>query len=287
MQPIMIIADMESKKQIALSRGMKLAQQLDTPVEVVGFVYEYLQELSPDLRKRVKAEVLEKKKEWLDAEIAKQAPKGLSVRSKVVWAKSIHTWVLDACKKKDYFAVIKTAHRSGNFLYTSTDWHFLRECDAPVLIEAEKKWNKSRPIVASLDLETSVKEKQALNDRIMSHAVDVANAIGADLHVICAISIPTLLRDMDIIDVDEHMMKRRKQLKPVIDGLCEDYGLSRKQVHLKSGPPRKVIPSLANKLKADLVVMGTVGRRGFKGKLLGNTAEQVLQLLRTDVLAIK
>jgi len=35
------------------------------------------------------------------------------------------------------------------------------------------------------------------------------------------------------------------------------------------------------------VVMGTVGRRGVKAKLLGNTAEDVLSLLRMDTLTLK
>jgi universal stress protein E len=33
--------------------------------------------------------------------------------------------------------------------------------------------------------------------------------------------------------------------------------------------------------------MGTVGRSGVKAKLLGNTAEAVLQTLNTDVVALK
>ncbi len=287
MQPIMIIADLENKRQIALARGLALARKLNAPVEVVGFCYEYLTDISAPVKKQLKAELVAKKQAWLEAEVKKQAPDGLKFSVRVVWEKSVHEWVSKRCSQKKYFAVIKTAHRSGSFLYTSTDWHLLRECPAPVLIEAQKKWNKARPIVASLDLETHHKTKQQLNERIMDHAIDIANAMGSELHVVYAISIPTLLRDMDIIDVDEHMLKRRKKLEPIIDQLCSDYGLSRKNVHLKSGSAPKVIPSLANKLKADLVVMGTIGRRGLRGKLMGNTAEQVLQYLRTDVLAIK
>ena len=38
---------------------------------------------------------------------------------------------------------------------------------------------------------------------------------------------------------------------------------------------------------AQIVVMGTVGRKGVKARLIGNTAEKVLAHLKTDVLAIK
>jgi len=283
----MIIADTEGRRQVALKRGMQLAAAMGSPVEVVGFVYEYLTELSAGVQKELKNQLLVEKQAWLEAEVARQAPAGLKIKVRVIWQKTVHLWVNKRCASRDYFAVVKTAHRTGNFAYTSTDWHLLRSCPAPVLIEAEKKWNKSRPVVASLDLGTKRAAKRKLNDRIMERAVAVAEATGSDLEVIYAITVPTLLKDMDIIDVDEYTFKRREELKPVIKKLCEKYGLSRRQVHLKTGSPRKIIPSLANKLKADLIVMGTLGRKGIRGKLMGNTAEQVLEHLRTDVLAIK
>jgi universal stress protein E len=33
--------------------------------------------------------------------------------------------------------------------------------------------------------------------------------------------------------------------------------------------------------------MGTVGRRGVRAQVLGNTAEEALQLLKTDTLTLK
>ena len=49
----------------------------------------------------------------------------------------------------------------------------------------------------------------------------------------------------------------------------------------------QVIPELANDIKADLVVMGTVVRTGLPGFLMGNTAEGILNQLDCSVLAIK
>ena len=49
----------------------------------------------------------------------------------------------------------------------------------------------------------------------------------------------------------------------------------------------RVINSRAAKVRAQIVVMGTVGRKGVKARLIGNTAEKVLDHLKTDVLAIK
>ena len=51
--------------------------------------------------------------------------------------------------------------------------------------------------------------------------------------------------------------------------------------------PSKEIPSVAKKVKADLVVLGNVGRTGLKGLVIGNTAEKILQRLAVDVLLVK
>jgi len=44
---------------------------------------------------------------------------------------------------------------------------------------------------------------------------------------------------------------------------------------------------LADRLKVDLIALGTVGRSGVEGLLLGNTAENVLAESDCDILAVK
>lgn len=51
--------------------------------------------------------------------------------------------------------------------------------------------------------------------------------------------------------------------------------------------PEEVIPDLAEHLRAGIVVLGTVGHTGLSAAFLGNTAEQVIDHLRCDLLVIK
>ena len=48
-----------------------------------------------------------------------------------------------------------------------------------------------------------------------------------------------------------------------------------------------MIPELAEHLNAGVVVLGTIGRTGLSAAFLGNTAEQVIDHLRCDLLVIK
>jgi nucleotide-binding universal stress UspA family protein len=47
------------------------------------------------------------------------------------------------------------------------------------------------------------------------------------------------------------------------------------------------IPELVKEHQIDLVMMGTVGRTGIPGFLMGNTAETILNRIDCSVLAIK
>ena len=57
--------------------------------------------------------------------------------------------------------------------------------------------------------------------------------------------------------------------------------------HTLMGAPEKTIPHMANKIKADLVIIGSLGHEGIQRLLHHNTAEKVLHHLRTDMLVVK
>lgn len=57
--------------------------------------------------------------------------------------------------------------------------------------------------------------------------------------------------------------------------------------HVEKGLPEEVIPGFSRALTGGIVVLGTVGRTGISAAFLGNTAEQVIDHLRCDLLVIK
>jgi nucleotide-binding universal stress UspA family protein len=57
--------------------------------------------------------------------------------------------------------------------------------------------------------------------------------------------------------------------------------------HVRHGSPAENIVQLASHLDADLIVVGTHGRRGFERLLLGSVAERVLRVARCAVLVVR
>jgi nucleotide-binding universal stress UspA family protein len=62
---------------------------------------------------------------------------------------------------------------------------------------------------------------------------------------------------------------------------------SERAIHMVSGAPSVVLPRLVNQFDIGLIVMGTVGRTGLRGLIMGNTAETILRSVRCSVLAVK
>ena len=290
MSVILIIADREGEAQVALPRGLGLAGKMGYAAQVVAFCYEALASLGLGDRSEqaeIRKKLIARRKAEVEAQINKHKPADLRVTCTIIWQKDIHNWIDRQCARKSYAVVIKTGKRSESFLYTSTDWHLLRKCPAPVLIAAEKKWRPGKPIVAAIDLASKLRVKQRLNNEVIATAKHYADALGCPLYLIHALHIPPLLRELDLVDEYTYTKQLKADLQPRLMKLSRAHGIPLDQFHLKQGPVDKVIASEAARIKAQLVVMGTVGRKGVKAKLIGNTAEHVLTRLRTDVLAIK
>jgi universal stress protein E len=288
MGKLLIVAD-QGDSCIAIERGLKLGRKLGYSVEVVAFVHAPLKRVvaSKPEQRVMKQRILDRRRSQVEACIERFSDQGQKAALKVVWLKDIHPWIIRRAASASFDAVIKTSNTSGSFGYTSTDWHLLRECMAPVLIVAKKKWQRTKPVLAALDLGTRSRSKQKLNDEILRQAKMIAQALKVELRIISAIEVPTLLSDLDLVDPVSYTKEQREGMLPRIRKLAVAHDLPEKAFRCKRGPVAKVITSEAAKVRAQLVVMGTVGRSGLKARVIGNTAEDVLQHLRTDVLAIK
>lgn len=287
MSKLLIIADIEDKCA-ATPRGLALAQEMDLVPEVVAFTYANLRRLrlDKDQTADIKKQLIAERRATVEARVEKLAGADHKIKINVVWAEDIHSWIIKRAAG-DYAAVVKSRHKSETLGHTSTDWHLLRECPAPVILVGSKKWKKGEGILATVDLDASSKAKQKLNEDVVVAARHYAEIFDTELKVLCVIDVPSLLSELDLVDPKTYANTRMKALKPVMKALAETTGLPASSFHFKRGPVAQTIVSEAAAMKAQLVVMGTVGRKGVKGKVIGNTAEQVLGLLRTDTLTLK
>jgi universal stress protein E len=170
------------------------------------------------------------------------------------------------------------------FFVGSTSKRLIRNCPADVWITKGEHVHPPQIVLASTDF--SEASRRAV-ERAMSLAQASAGAFHL-LHVIDSSDVPD--------DLAEHIPEgssMRQEIQHTAQQRFEEFiaslnaGSLAIERHLSWGTPWQEIGRLAGHVQADLVAMGTIGRSGIQGVLLGNTAERVLDHCDSSVLVVK
>ena len=126
--------------------------------------------------------------------------------------------------------------------------------------------------------------------RALDEAVGLAKAFGAELHLLHCY--PLQLSAIDPYGITPPASYERQLREAAEQRLSEWCEKSRAQnliveQHVTPRSPFTEISALAEKLRADLIVMGTRGLGGFKHVLLGSVAERTIRTAPCPVLTVK
>ena len=176
-------------------------------------------------------------------------------------------------------------------LFGTGDQKLMWKCPCPVWIVKPSTETHFHRILAAVDLDAGEPDTEALARRIMELATSVAAEEGSELQVVHVwrLAAETALRgrQIDATDVDKMVDGIEAAHRSELDGFLGPYPYDKRTVHLVKGRAGDVIPDLAESLEADLVVLGTVGRTGVPGLLIGSTAEEILNSVDCSVLTLK
>lgn len=292
MKHVLVVADRLGEKQRIIGRAVELASRVSAKkITVVGFVYEHVGSLpvavAPRDRVTLQRTLIEKHTaEIRRALAAARTAETIKTAVHVSWEKRVADRVNRMAADLRCDVVVKSARRSETLMYTPTDWQLLRECRSPVLLVADRRWKKSAHVLAAVDLGTGVRSKRALNYEIVAQAAAMSAALRCQLHVGYAVRFSAVLRDLDLVSVAALRREGVRRAEEFRNSLSR-RGIEIDGLHVVTGKPEKALVSMAAKNRIGLVVLGCVGRGRLAGRVIGNTAEQILRLLKADVLAIK
>jgi nucleotide-binding universal stress UspA family protein len=126
-------------------------------------------------------------------------------------------------------------------------------------------------------------------DRALAYAAELAVGLEAELRLLHAVSIPALgipAMGVSYPAMEDSIVKEAKEALAALEvryrGRVRIAG-----THLEVGDPRDVIDRVAEETRADLIVMGTHGRRGLRRVLLGSVAEAVVRSAPCPVLIVR
>lgn len=118
------------------------------------------------------------------------------------------------------------------------------------------------------------------------YACDLARTFQARLVVLHAF-FPAVLGSEVGHYVPEEVRTLRAAARKQLDELRPTDPAMRVERLLREAPDARAILEAAADLKADLIVMGTHGRTGFRRLVLGSVAEEVLRAAPCPVLTVK
>ncbi len=125
------------------------------------------------------------------------------------------------------------------------------------------------------------------SEEVIARATALAAAAGAKLSLAHVIEPLTFAYGGDIpVDLTEIQTQLESQAKQKLSSLGTSIQVSDEDQHVIVGQPVDEIHSLAESIGADLIIVGSHGRKGL-ALLLGSTANGVIHGAKTDVLAVR
>jgi len=121
----------------------------------------------------------------------------------------------------------------------------------------------------------------------LDYACELARSLGARVHLLNVIGIPVLgVPELGAAMGSTLIDSMIAECQQALDKLAAQKGCDG-EVLLKTGDARDLINQMATELRADLIVMGTHGRRGVSHALLGSIAESVVRSAPCPVLTVR
>jgi universal stress protein E len=149
---------------------------------------------------------------------------------------------------------------------STSDWTLLRLAPCPVLMVKNHRDWQHRRVLAAINSQSTDIAHIKLNNQIIGFAQRFTDAYGSDAHFINAY--------------------QDRNHPPGVSELSQVCGAPEEQIHVIEGAAAAAVSDTANDLGVDLVIIGTVGRTGLKGQVVGNTAERILDHTLADVLVL-
>ncbi len=130
---------------------------------------------------------------------------------------------------------------------------------------------------------------------VVMHAAALGSQLGAKVVVLHALELPIGLppntpiqpeKDAPPLPIADHMLAGAKRLMPAYLDAVRKTGVDVEAFYV-DGRPVDAILKAAEDCGADLIVMGTHGRRGLRRLVLGSVAEAVVRQSEVPVLTVR
>lgn len=279
---IFVVIDPTSDNKAVLSRVSRLTESACSHVHFFLSDYPDKKDIGKSFSmKDAKVKFQKEKLAWIQGLVKPMETDTVKASYELYWNKDWHEAIPHAAVRRGSNLIIKStfAHsKSKRRMSKTSDWMLIRRCVSPILfVNEEREW-KSGKILAAINLEAADEEHTRLNSAVMQRAKGLAQLTGMDVCLVSAITDKVRFKHY-IEDVEGNYSSNEEIIGSY-------FGIDPSNVYLIKSKPKKAILEAAAKSEADIVLIGSAGRKGIEGALIGNTAEKILDELVCDVLVV-
>jgi len=291
---ILVDIDALAEEHPALDQAVDLAARSKGRVTIVDVIEDVPDVARAYVSDRLEDEIIGVRQAGLDRAAARYRRRPVPISTAVLRGRPATTLVRHVVASK-IDLVVRSHERdliARRRSFGSVDMQLLRKCPCPVWIVGAGERSRPKRILAAIHPDPDDAVEQALNHRLLDAARVLADLEKGSLTVLTAwapYGEPLLRSHMSGKELREFVAAARASAREALDDLLEQHGPMgrRASVEFLKGEAEDVIPLFVRRHDIDLVVMGTVARKGLAGLLMGNTAEHMLQKLQCSVFALK
>jgi universal stress protein E len=162
---------------------------------------------------------------------------------------------------------------------TNDSWQLVHHCETPLLLVRDSPWHQPPVLLAAVDPMHSHAKPIALDYQVLDSAELLQKSIGAEVHVVHAFA--EAARPFAVAG----SIKQAHQEE--FAELMSFYSFPTERQHLLDESPVTALYTTREEFGADCIILGAVSRSRLSDMLIGNTTEQVLDYIPSDVLLLR
>jgi universal stress protein E len=278
---LFVIIDPENTHQVALVKALLIAKLGNCHIHAFMCVYADIKDYpEASSRKGLKHRTLNDAEARLKELMQPCDLCDVPFTTEVLWNSRWYEMVLNSVTKSGCDLVIKSSFhhsKAKRFFSKTSDYTLMRYCSCPILFTHQSQEWGSDKILACVDLESDDPQHTRLNNVIIRNARAVAEIIGMDL---CIASVYKKA-------IDESRFPIKVDAPHDVDKeFARLYGIEPENMYLRQAPVNETLIELCKETDPSILIIGSIARTGISGKLIGNTAEKLLDAVDADVLTV-
>jgi nucleotide-binding universal stress UspA family protein len=295
---LLVVIAPKVKEQPALRRAVHVAQSNNAELDVIE-VMEETRQYAGRLGRRLHVDgaveaIQQESVRRLETRIASFKATGLKVNIHVTTGTPFLE-IIRTALRHHHDLVVKTVEperRWKQMFLGNTDMHLLRKCPSALWLmqPTEPAWY--RRILVAIDPDVEDPVERELGIRLLHLGTSLAQSEEAELlvgHAWGPFAEAKLKYHLNTAEFGTYLRGCKQEITTRLQSFLSMAGVDipPERIRLAKGNADVVIPRLAKRHAVDLVVMGTVGRSGIPGLVIGNTAERMLNRLECSSLTLK